>query len=138
MHAEQGQGNIGPNLTDDHWLHGKGTLMDIYGTVHDGVPQKGMPAWSRQLTPAELTKVVAFVGTLRGKDLPGKAPEGAEVDMASILESETEAKGESAATEGAGGPAEAAKGTKGDPSPEAPEGEAVRGAEAPSEPKEGG
>jgi cytochrome c oxidase cbb3-type subunit III len=76
----EGQGSIGPNLTDKNWIHGKGTLMDIYSTVSEGVTEKGMPAWSRQLTPTELRQVVAFVGTLRGKDIPGKAPEGALVE----------------------------------------------------------
>lgn len=75
-HADQGQGNIGPNLTDNHWIHGKGTLMDIYQTVSEGVLVKGMPAWSKQLSPTELKQVVAFVGTLRGKNVPGKPPEG--------------------------------------------------------------
>lgn len=75
-HAAQGQGLIGPNLTDDHWIHGNGTLMDIYGVVSHGVAEKGMPAWELQLKPIEIRKLVAFVGSLRGKNLPGKAPEG--------------------------------------------------------------
>ncbi len=75
-HLEQGQGSIGPNLTDDHWIHGKGQLIEIYEVVGEGVAAKGMPAWNRQLTPAELRQVVAYVGTLRGTNVPGKAPEG--------------------------------------------------------------
>jgi cytochrome c oxidase cbb3-type subunit 3 len=75
-HADQGQGKIGPNLTDNAWIHGAGTLMDIYGVVGNGVPAKGMPAWNRQLTPIELSKVVAYVGSIRGRNVPGKAPEG--------------------------------------------------------------
>jgi hypothetical protein len=38
-----------------------------------------MPAWGRQLSPIEVRKLAAFVGTQRGKALPGKAPEGAVV-----------------------------------------------------------
>jgi len=78
-HADQGQGNIGPNLTDRYWIHGQGNLMDIHQTVSNGVLAKGMPAWSKQLTPVELKQLVAYVGTLRGSNVPGKAPEGAEV-----------------------------------------------------------
>jgi cytochrome c oxidase cbb3-type subunit 3 len=78
-HAEQGKGGIGPNLTDDYFLHGA-SLMDIYQVIHDGVAAKGMPAWSRQLSPAELRQVVAFVGTMRGTNLAGKAPEGARAE----------------------------------------------------------
>jgi hypothetical protein len=38
-----------------------------------------MPAWELQLQPVELRKIVAYVGTLRGTNIPGKAPEGAAV-----------------------------------------------------------
>lgn len=75
-HASDGQGSIGPNLTDAHWIHGTGTLMDIYEVVSHGVLTKGMPAWELQLQPVELRKIVAYVGTLRGTNIPGKAPEG--------------------------------------------------------------
>jgi cytochrome c oxidase cbb3-type subunit III len=78
-HAANGQGLIGPNLTDNAWVHGTGKLTDIYSVVDGGVAAKGMPAWGRQLTPIELRKVVAFVGTLRGTNLPGKAAEGTPV-----------------------------------------------------------
>ena len=78
-HGDQAQGIIGPNLTDRHWIHGRGTLMDIHGTVSGGVLAKGMPAWNKQLTPGELKQLVAYVGTLRGKNVPGKPPEGTEV-----------------------------------------------------------
>jgi cytochrome c oxidase cbb3-type subunit 3 len=40
-HGMFGEGGIGPNLTDDYWLHG-GQLMDVYKTVREGVPAKGM------------------------------------------------------------------------------------------------
>ena len=75
-HGDRGQGLIGPNLTDDYWVHGQGKLMDIYQVVHDGVAAKGMPAWSRQLSPMELRQVVVHVGKLRGTNVAGKAPEG--------------------------------------------------------------
>jgi len=79
-HAAEGQGLIGPNLTDDHWIHGEGGLMDIYGVVSHGVPAKGMPAWELQLKPIELRKLAAYVGTLRGKNIQGKAPEGHSIE----------------------------------------------------------
>jgi cytochrome c oxidase cbb3-type subunit III len=78
-HSDRGQGGIGPNLTDDSWIHGKGSLMDIYRVVNEGVLSKGMPNWGRQLKPIELRKVVSYVGTLRGTNVPGKAPEGTAV-----------------------------------------------------------
>lgn len=81
-HADEGRGNIGPNLTDGYWIHGSGALMELHKTVSEGVLAKGMPAWNKQLTPSELKQVVAYVGTLRGKNLPGKPPEGAAVSGA--------------------------------------------------------
>jgi cytochrome c oxidase cbb3-type subunit 3 len=75
-HGDRAQGVIGPNLTDSAWIHGNGTLTDIYGVIKDGVLSKGMPAWGKQLSPIEVRKLAAFVGTTRGTSVPGKPPEG--------------------------------------------------------------
>ena len=75
-HGMFGEGGIGPNLTDDYWLHGA-QLMNIYATVRDGVTAKGMLAWERQLRPAELMAVSSYVGTLLGSEPPNaKPPQG--------------------------------------------------------------
>ena len=74
-HNDQGQGNVGPNLTDSYWLHG-GAPLQILNTVTHGVPEKGMVAWGNQLGPNRIQAVVAYVLTLRGKNIPGKAPQG--------------------------------------------------------------
>ena len=75
-HADRGQGNIGPNLTDDHWLYGSATLMDLFEIISNGRPQKGMPTWSRTLRPVELAQVAAYIGTLRNTHVPGKPAQG--------------------------------------------------------------
>lgn len=76
-HGPQGQGLIGPNLTDDAWLHG-GSLGDIHRVVTEGVPAKGMPPWGPVLSATDVVAVVAFLETLRGTNPPNpKAPEGA-------------------------------------------------------------
>jgi cytochrome c oxidase cbb3-type subunit 3 len=75
-HGDRGQGVIGPNLTDDHWLHGAGTLLDVHRVIAEGVPAKGMPAWNLQLSPVEVRQLAALVGSFHGQNLPGKAPEG--------------------------------------------------------------
>ncbi|MFT3924172.1 MAG: cbb3-type cytochrome c oxidase N-terminal domain-containing protein [Myxococcales bacterium] len=74
-HEAQGQGKIGPNLTDNAWLHG-GTPAEIYRTIRDGVSAKGMPAWGPALGRAGVIQATTFVLSLRDKNLPGKAPEG--------------------------------------------------------------
>jgi cytochrome c oxidase cbb3-type subunit 3 len=80
-HGNDAQGVIGPNLTDDYWLHG-GSLLEIHHTVSEGVPEKGMPPWKAQLSPVQLRQLAALVGSFRGKNLPGKPPEGALVPPA--------------------------------------------------------
>jgi cytochrome c oxidase cbb3-type subunit 3 len=75
-HADRGQGNIGPNLTDDHWLYGSASLMDLFEIIGNGRPQKGMPSWSKTLRPVEVAQLAAFVGTLRNTNVPGRAPQG--------------------------------------------------------------
>ena len=74
-HGPQGGGLVGPNLTDDHWIHGGG-LADIFHTVMEGVPEKGMISWKKQLSRQEIQDVVAFVASIRGTNAPGKPPEG--------------------------------------------------------------
>lgn len=75
-HGAKGEGLIGPNLTDNYWIHGDASLMSIYSVISEGVQTKGMPPWKKQLRPIELGKVTAYVGSLRGTNLPG--PKGTE------------------------------------------------------------
>lgn len=79
-HGDKGQGLIGPNLTDNAWLHG-GSLLEIYDVVTDGVPHKGMPAWGSSLKHDQRVGVVAYIDTLRDTNVPGgKEPEGEVVE----------------------------------------------------------
>ena len=74
-HLDQGQGMVGPNLTDGYWVHGC-EPMQMMKTVNEGVAAKGMPAWLNQLGPTRVQTVVAYVLTLQGTNVEGKAPEG--------------------------------------------------------------
>ena len=75
-HRADAGGQIGPNLTDDYWLHGA-ALEQIHATVANGVLEKGMPPWGKVLKPAQLDAVVAYVFTLRGTNPPNpKEPQG--------------------------------------------------------------
>jgi len=64
-HAADGGGGIGPNLTDDYWIHGA-SPMDVFNTVRHGVPDKGMPTWGTILPPDQVIAVAAYVTTLHG------------------------------------------------------------------------
>jgi cytochrome c oxidase cbb3-type subunit III len=75
-HLKDGGGSVGPNLTDDYWLH-KGSLNDIYNTIKVGYPDKGMQSWSSQFTPKEISFLAGYIKTLKGtKPAAPKAQQG--------------------------------------------------------------
>lgn len=75
-HGEYGEGKVGPNLTDEYWLHG-GTIANIFHTIAEGVPQKGMISWKKQLNPLQIQQVSSYILSLQGTNPPNaKAPEG--------------------------------------------------------------
>lgn len=75
-HGQKGEGAVGPNLTDEYWLHGGG-IKNIFKTVKYGVPEKGMIAWSSQLKPADIQKVSSYILTMQGTNPPNpKGPQG--------------------------------------------------------------
>ncbi len=74
-HGASGEGKIGPNLTDEFWLHG-GSAVDIYNTVLRGVGSKGMPAWGLNLGAGKSKLLAAFVVSIRDTNIAGKAPQG--------------------------------------------------------------
>ncbi len=75
-HAADGGGGIGPNLTDNFWLHG-GSMNDIYKTIKIGYPEKGMQAWQAMYSPVQMRNIASFVKTLQGtKPANPKAPQG--------------------------------------------------------------
>lgn len=75
-HGAQGQGDVGPNLTDDYWLHG-GDIKDIFKTIKYGVPEKGMISWQDQLKASEMQALAGYILTLRGTNPPNpKEPQG--------------------------------------------------------------
>lgn len=76
-HNSDGGGNaIGPNLTDEYWLH-KGDVKSIFHTVNVGVVEKGMPAWGKTMSPKDVRDVTFYVMSLQGtKPANPKAPQG--------------------------------------------------------------
>ena len=72
-HGDKGQGKVGPNLTDDYWIHG-GSVKDVFISVKYGWPDKGMKLWKDDLTPKEMAQVTSYVKSLRGTNPPGALP----------------------------------------------------------------
>jgi len=75
-HGDHAQGNVGPNLTDDYWLHGS-KISDLFKTIKYGVLAKGMPTWEKQLSPKQIADVANFVKSIHNTHPAGaKAPQG--------------------------------------------------------------
>jgi cytochrome c oxidase cbb3-type subunit 3 len=80
-HLAQGQGLVGPNLTDNYWIHGC-SIGEIYNLIVVGVPEKGMISWKDQLTPVQIQQVSSYIVSLIGTNPPNpKEPQGAECVM---------------------------------------------------------
>lgn len=74
-HGDRAEGKIGPNLTDNRWLHGADPVA-IHDTITNGVLAKGMPAWGTVLGAKATRNVAAYVLSVRNTNVAGKPPEG--------------------------------------------------------------
>lgn len=75
-HGQKGEGSVGPNFTDEYWIHGGG-IQNVFKIVKYGVPEKGMISWQNQLNPKQMQEVSSFILSLAGTNPPNpKAPQG--------------------------------------------------------------
>lgn len=75
-HGKLGEGGVGPNLTDDYWLHG-GSIQDLFKTIKYGWVDKGMKSWKDDFSPSQIAQIASYVKSLHGTNPPnGKAPQG--------------------------------------------------------------
>lgn len=79
-HEEGGKGDIGPNLTDEYWIHAKGTPETIYEVVVNGREDLGMPTWKNDLSKDEIYQVVSYIMSIKNTNVPGKEPQGEKVE----------------------------------------------------------
>lgn len=81
-HGKLGEGGIGPNLTDNYYLHGAGMLNTVH-IIQQGVAAKGMIAWQGILNDDQIIQVTSYVLSLHGTNPPNaKAPQGEEISVA--------------------------------------------------------
>ena len=69
-HGGSKPGGVGPNLTDDYWIHG-GSIKNIFTTIKYGWPDKGMISWKEQLSANQMAQVASFVKSLKGNNPAG-------------------------------------------------------------------
>jgi cytochrome c oxidase cbb3-type subunit III len=75
-HAADGGGIVGPNLTDDYWLHG-GSVNAVFKTIKYGVPEKGMQPWKGTFTPVQIAQLTSYIKSIRGNKVANaKEPQG--------------------------------------------------------------
>lgn len=75
-HAKDGGGGIGPNLTDDYWLHGGG-IKDVFKSIKYGWQDKGMKSWKDDYSPKQIAEIASYVKSLHNtKPANPKAPQG--------------------------------------------------------------
>jgi cytochrome c oxidase cbb3-type subunit 3 len=75
-HRADGGGGIGPNLTDNYWLHG-GSIESVFTTIKVGVPENGMISWEPLLSPSQMQNVASYIMTMVGTNPPdAKEPQG--------------------------------------------------------------
>jgi len=86
-HGKAGEGGIGPNMTDEYWIHG-GSISDIFKTIKHGVPEKGMIAWKNDLRPRDMQEVASFIKTLVGTDPPNPKEAQGEIYTESVEEAQ--------------------------------------------------
>jgi cytochrome c oxidase cbb3-type subunit 3 len=93
-HAADGGGLVGPNLTDEYWLHGGG-MSDIFKSIKYGWPEKGMKSWKDDYSPSQIAQLASYIHSIKGaKTAAPKEPQGElykEV-LASADSTETKAK----------------------------------------------
>jgi mono/diheme cytochrome c family protein len=73
-HGNDAKGAVGPNLTDDQWIHSKGTYDDIVKSIVVGVAKEQSksgnimpPKGGAEISDAEVKAVAAYVWTLSHK-----------------------------------------------------------------------
>lgn len=77
-HRADAGGQIGPNLTDDHWILGGGIKNVFHTITNGGRDGKGMIAWSKSgMKPKDIQLVASYVLSLKGSNpVNPKAPDG--------------------------------------------------------------
>ena len=75
-HRADAGGSVGPNLTDEFWIHGGG-IKDIFKTIKYGYPEKGMKSWKDDYTPSQIAQLASYVKSIKGSNpVNPKAPQG--------------------------------------------------------------
>lgn len=88
-HGANGEGLVGPNMTDDYWIYGN-DIKAIFKTVKYGA-KNGMKSWKDELNPVQMQQVSSYIKTLQGTNPPNqKEPQGDKYELEVFPEEETD------------------------------------------------
>ena len=88
-HGMAGEGMVGPNLTDDYWLHG-GSANELFKTVKYGWPAKGMKSWESDLSAVQIRNVISYIHSIHGTNpANAKAPQGELFSEAGLVKADS-------------------------------------------------
>ncbi len=80
-HGKFGEGLVGPNFTDEYWIHG-GSRENMHNVIITGVIEKGMISYKNLLSERQIQDVITYIKSLQGTNPPNpKAPEGEKYDL---------------------------------------------------------
>lgn len=89
-HKTTGGGDVGPNLTDDFWIHGN-DVKSIFKTIKYGI--NAMPQWQQAYSNKQIAQLTSYVKSLHGSNPPNpKAPQGVEIKEVPAAADSTAAK----------------------------------------------
>ncbi|MTI89738.1 MAG: c-type cytochrome [Balneolaceae bacterium] len=70
-HGNLGEGMVGPNLTDEYWIHGC-SPQEVAQSIITGFPDKGMVAYGSgaALSNEKVQSLISYIASLQGTDPP--------------------------------------------------------------------
>jgi cytochrome c oxidase cbb3-type subunit 3 len=75
-HGKDGGGVVGPNFTDEYWIHGN-AFQDLFPIVLNGVYEKGMIAYKNKFDSKQIQDALSYIFAMQGTAPSNpKAPEG--------------------------------------------------------------
>jgi cytochrome c oxidase cbb3-type subunit 3 len=75
-HGANGEGGVGPNLTDSYYIHGN-KIEDYLKVITYGVAEKGMIPWEKSLSKKQIIQVSSYIHSMYGSEpANAKEPQG--------------------------------------------------------------
>jgi cytochrome c oxidase cbb3-type subunit 3 len=75
-HGANGEGIVGPNITDDLWIHGC-SAKEIASSIIEGYPDRGMIAYGSgaRLSDEQVQSLISYIASIQGTEpANAKAP----------------------------------------------------------------